>query len=612
VAKIDVQNEFYVYQGSGSNEVKYLCEEVGLMKTYIILEIVIILLTLITLLVIFILSFRGSVVNTKKRRHIVPLWLIVAILTIFDAVCAVLGSIWTFGYGLKENCYSLGSHQYVVRLLIGVVVCQWVMLLVVILVLFCIYTRVGKLYKETPIMRRRPSRRASAFRRGHLKHSRIWMNRCKVLSCHCNCGSAPSEGRSTAFTEVSQLLARYFEEYDLVPSDIAVGLILLRRQYQTEKRALKQSISSVSSIGKSALSCTYSCDELPILASFDEKEDKKTILAIQYYCRYMMAAYGWSKFRSMNSCSWPCKAAANVNFNCSGQRNRYEWNIGDTFCQCHLAAVTELIGDDDDAEVVYSIWRDEVFETPFYVAADHTKRAIVIAIRGSKSFNDALTDLCVDAVPVDVHGLSDCWAHKGMYHAAMYVKATLEADKVLDTWLDRYPGYRVLTVGHSLGAGVAALLALLLRPGYPNIFCYSYSPPGALMSLELATYSAEFVVTCFVGLDVVPRVSYATVEDLKVKVVRMVAASRAPKWSLIAHSFPFGCCGIYYCCGCSCCCPGDEVIDNEFLVSQEVENNITKLKTPFYQLRHIENERQRKRMYLPGKVLHLQHDVKHE
>jgi hypothetical protein len=250
VAKIDVQNEFYVYQGSGSNEVKYLCEEVGLMKTYIILEIVIILLTLITLLVIFILSFRGSVVNTKKRRHIVPLWLIVAILTIFDAVCAVLGSIWTFGYGLKENCYSLGSHQYVVRLLIGVVVCQWVMLLVVILVLFCIYTRVGKLYKETPIMRRRPSRRASAFRRGHLKHSRIWMNRCKVLSCHCNCGSAPSEGRSTAFTEVSQLLARYFEEYDLVPSDIAVGLILLRRQYQTEKRALKQSISSVSSIGK--------------------------------------------------------------------------------------------------------------------------------------------------------------------------------------------------------------------------------------------------------------------------------------------------------------------------------------------------------------------------
>ena len=54
------------------------------------------------------------------------------------------------------------------------------------------------------------------------------------------------------------------------------------------------------------------------------------------------------------------------------------------------------------------------------------------------------------------------------------------------------------------------------------------------------------------------------------------------------------------------------MIDNENLMSQEVEDNIVKLKTPFYQLRHKANERQRKRMYLPGKVLHLQHDVKHE
>ena len=46
-------------------------------------------------------------------------------------------------------------------------------------------------------------------------------------------------------------------------------------------------------------------------------------------------------------------------------------------------------------------------------------------------------------------------------------------------------GYRVVTVGHSLGAGVSALVALLLRPRYPNIFCYAYSPPGALMRSEL-------------------------------------------------------------------------------------------------------------------------------
>lgn len=42
-------------------------------------------------------------------------------------------------------------------------------------------------------------------------------------------------------------------------------------------------------------------------------------------------------------------------------------------------------------------------------------------------------------------------------------------------------GYQLVTVGHSLGAGVSALLALLLRPQYPKIFCFAYSPPGALM-----------------------------------------------------------------------------------------------------------------------------------
>lgn len=26
-----------------------------------------------------------------------------------------------------------------------------------------------------------------------------------------------------------------------------------------------------------------------------------------------------------------------------------------------------------------------------------------------------------------------------MYHAALYVRATLQTDQVLDTWLDRYP-----------------------------------------------------------------------------------------------------------------------------------------------------------------------------
>ena len=41
--------------------------------------------------------------------------------------------------------------------------------------------------------------------------------------------------------------------------------------------------------------------------------------------------------------------------------------------------------------------------------------------------------------------------------------------------------YDVVVVGHSLGAGTAAILAILLRQDYPRLHCYAYSPPGGLL-----------------------------------------------------------------------------------------------------------------------------------
>ena len=37
-----------------------------------------------------------------------------------------------------------------------------------------------------------------------------------------------------------------------------------------------------------------------------------------------------------------------------------------------------------------------------------------------------------------------------------------------------------MIVGHSLGAGVASALAVLLRPQYPGLVCYAMSPPGCV------------------------------------------------------------------------------------------------------------------------------------
>ena len=41
--------------------------------------------------------------------------------------------------------------------------------------------------------------------------------------------------------------------------------------------------------------------------------------------------------------------------------------------------------------------------------------------------------------------------------------------------------YHLVLTGHSLGAGVASLLAVLFKPKHPTLHCYAYSPPGCVI-----------------------------------------------------------------------------------------------------------------------------------
>jgi len=41
--------------------------------------------------------------------------------------------------------------------------------------------------------------------------------------------------------------------------------------------------------------------------------------------------------------------------------------------------------------------------------------------------------------------------------------------------------YELVLVGHSLGAGAAAILAIMLQQEYEDLHCYAYSPPGGLL-----------------------------------------------------------------------------------------------------------------------------------
>lgn len=88
--------------------------------------------------------------------------------------------------------------------------------------------------------------------------------------------------------------------------------------------------------------------------------------------------------------------------------------------------------------------------------------------------------------------------------------------------------YRLVIVGHSLGGGVASILAILLEEYFPDLICYAYSPPGCIFrsvlptsvlfgrhffafspcSFPLVQYSKKFITSVVIGNDMVPRYIY--------------------------------------------------------------------------------------------------------
>ena len=114
---------------------------------------------------------------------------------------------------------------------------------------------------------------------------------------------------------------------------------------------------------------------------------------------------------------------------------------------------------------------------------------------------DVLTDVKGDAIEIGkgVPGL----AHQGIRDCA----ATMldELDKL--ELFERYSQVdKIIVTGHSLGAGVASILALMLNVRFvEKVSCYAFSPPGGLLCPEANEHADRVITSLFVGNDIIPR-----------------------------------------------------------------------------------------------------------
>lgn len=189
---------------------------------------------------------------------------------------------------------------------------------------------------------------------------------------------------------------------------------------------------------------------------------------------------------------------------------------------------------------------------PYLVALDHKEQAVVIALRGTISVADLVTDAVVypevidDWIPESIRKnmkeSGPMLAHAGMVAAAQAVfedmrergiiptaEGSLQRASVSPMGLTRernadevvrpattissqrefqgrqvgeiikakvdQDGYKLVVLGHSLGAGAAALLSLKLLSYFPRLSCLAYSCPGALVTKNLARAMATFCTT---------------------------------------------------------------------------------------------------------------------
>lgn len=535
-------------------------------------------------------SMRGSIINTEPRRYMQHFIYMRLVIFLVELAWLIVGVVWTAKH--YQSC-APGSVN---RIVLAVIICNWGIMLSVIIFVWCTFDTAGrkwvkmKRFQESLRRKRRDRKHSSCARRNWRQRKALrayeekWDKRFNLLCC---CMERRGRDQSS-ISEVAQLFTEFFRELDVVPSDVVAGLLLLRR-YQ--KLQMKNCVSQKTNDIYQYLSGAPITPKTHFLQLNDPNvmEEYKLII---HYMEYALAAYGWPAYMMMNNAIGLCSLIPYLSCccckHCFSSHQNYTTVIEDNCCDCNFAAMKQLSGL-PEADIVYVTYHVDVGKTPFYVAIDHQQRKVVICIRGTLSLQDVLTDLKAESAMLPLDPPIENWlGHEGMVDAAQYIYKKLKEENILvkafNSVLEQgISEYKLVLVGHSLGAGTAAILAILMKKEYPTLHCYAYSPPGGLISEECAEATKSYITSVIVGKDIVPRIGLSQLELLRSDLINVIKMNEKPKWKIIRQSMM--------------CCLSD---NPDPVLEGEIERNV--------RLHPIDSGiglSAHKPLFLPGKIIHI-------
>jgi hypothetical protein len=163
----------------------------------------------------------------------------------------------------------------------------------------------------------------------------------------------------------------------------------------------------------------------------------------------------------------------------------------------------------------------QLFNPAHAICIDRSKMTVILAVRGTLSVIDCITDLKAEYLPYVMLDPSTRQVkargevHEGIYKGAQSIYYSTK-DKLLSA-LAANPGYDLIVTGHSLGAGTAGLIGLLWLsdPDFAslNFRAYCYGSP-CVVSPELHPYLKLNVMTVSLGTDIITRSCFGSIKDL--------------------------------------------------------------------------------------------------
>ncbi|CAL9776199.1 unnamed protein product [Musa acuminata subsp. burmannicoides] len=154
---------------------------------------------------------------------------------------------------------------------------------------------------------------------------------------------------------------------------------------------------------------------------------------------------------------------------------------------------------------------------PYLIYVDHKNSDIVLAIRGFNFAQEGDYALLLDN-GLGKRKFSGGYVHNGLLTAAVWV---FDAEcKILRELLEKYPEYTLTFAGHSLGSGVAALLAMVAVHNLDKLGdaerkrmrCFAIAP-ARCVSLNLAVRYADVINSVVLQDDFLPRTA-TPLEDI--------------------------------------------------------------------------------------------------